>query len=229
MADPQVMMEMTFSVIYLIYICVIVILMLKNMKNVNQKEILTAKRILLAFLALFIGDLGHVGARLFDFFSVEVEINYVILGIGSLFEMVGLIFLFMLFTDAWRVQFNHPKNLLFKVLIGIGIVGLIIFVFPQNQWTAQSTPYEWLVIRNIPWLIQGVALSILIYRDAKAVEDKKLVRIGIYIFISYFFYMPVIFFGELAPMLGMLMIIGTIVFMLWQYTSYSRFFKKREL
>ena len=228
MVDPQVMMEMTFSVIYLIYICAIVFLMSKNMKNVNQKEIMTAKRILLAFFALLIGDLGHVGARVIVFFSAEVEMNYVILGIGSLFEAVGLIFLFMLFTDAWRVHFNHPKNLLFKVLIGIGIVGLIIFVFPQNQWTAQTSPYEWLVIRNIPWLIQGVALSILIYRDAKAVDDKQLVRIGIYIFISYFFYMPVIFFGEIAPMLGMLMIIGTIVFMLWQYTSYSRFFKKRE-
>jgi len=228
MADPLDMMRMTFSVIYLIYICVIVILMSKNMKTVNQKEIFTAKRIRLAFLALLIGDLGHVGARLIVFFSGEGEMNYAISGIGSLLEGVGLIFLFMLFTDAWRVQFNHPKNLLFKVLIGIGIVGLIIFVFPQNQWTAQSTPYEWLVIRNIPWLIQGVVLSILIYRDAKAVDDKQLVRIGIYIFISYFFYMPVIFFGEFAPMLGMLMIIGTVVFMLWQYTSYSRFFKKRE-
>jgi len=228
MADPQVIMEITFSVIYLVYICVIVILMSKNMKNVNQKEIGTAKRIRLAFIALFIGDLGHVGARLIFFFSGEGEMNYTISGIGSLLEAVGLIFLFMFFTDAWRVQFNHPKNLLFKVLISIGIVGLIIFVFPQNEWTAQSSPYEWLVIRNIPWLIQGIALSILIFRDAKAADDKQLVRIGIYIFISYFFYMPVIFFGEIAPMLGMLMIIGTIVYMLWQYTSYSRFFKKRE-
>lgn len=228
MADPQVIMEITFSVIYLIYICVIVILMSKNMKNVNQKEIVTAKRIRLAFIALFIGDLGHVGARLIVFFSGEGEMNYAILGIGSLLEAVGLIFLFMFFTDAWRVQFNHPKNLLFKVLIGIGIVGLIIFAFPQNEWTAQSFPYEWLVLRNIPWLLQGIALSVLIYRDAKAIDDKQLVRSGIYIFISYFFYMPVIFFGEIAPMLGMLMIIGTIVYMLWQYTSYSRFFKNSE-
>jgi len=228
MADPQVMKEITFSVIYLIYICAIVILMSKNMKNVNQKEIGTAKRIRLAFIALFIGDLGHVGARLIVLFSGEGEMNYAISGIGALLEAVGLIFLFMFFTDAWRVQFNHSKNLLFKVLIGIGIVGLIIFAFPQNEWTAESSPYEWLVIRNIPWLIQGVALSILIYRDAKGVDDKQLVRIGIYTFVSYFFYMPVIFFGEIAPMLGMLMILGTIVYMMWQYTSYGRFFKKRE-
>jgi hypothetical protein len=226
--DPQVMMEITFNVIYLIYICVIVILMSKNMKNVNQKEIGTAKRILLAFLALFIGDLGHVGARLIAFVSGESEMNYAILGIGTLFEMVGLIFLFMIFTDAWRIQFNRQNNLLFKFLIGLGILGLIIFVFPQNQWTAQTAPYIWLIIRNIPWLIQGIVLSILIYRDAKAADDKKLVRIGMYIFISYFFYMPVIFFGEIVPMLGMLMIIGTVIYMLWEYTSYSRFFKKKD-
>ncbi len=226
--DPQVMMEISFNVIYLIYICVIVILMTNNLKEVDAKELPAAKRIRLAFLALFIGDLGHVGARLITFFSGEIELNYTILGIGTLFEMVGLIFLFMIYTDAWRVHFDHAKNILFYVLIGIGVVGLIIFVFPQNQWTAQSAPYEWLVIRNIPWMIQGIALSILLFKDAKAANDKKLVRIGIYIFISYFFYMPVVFFGALVPMLGMLMIFGTIIYMLWQYTSYSRFFKKKE-
>jgi magnesium-transporting ATPase (P-type) len=227
-ANPQVMMEISFNVIYLIYICVIVALMSKNMNNVNDKEIRTAKRIRLAFLALLIGDLGHVGARLIAFFSEDVNMNYAILGVGTLLEMIGLTFLFILFTDAWRIHFNRPNNLFFKILIGIGVVGLIIFAFPQNEWLAQSAPYTWLVIRNIPWLIQGVVLSILIFRDARAANDKKLVRIGIYIFVSYFFYMPVIFFGQLVPMLGMLMIIGTIIYMLWEYTSYSRFFKKKK-
>ena len=226
--EPQVMMETIFNVIYLIYICVIVVLMSKNMKKVTQKELATAKRIRLAFLALFIGDLGHVGARLIALFSGDVDLNYAVLGIGTLVESVGLIFLFMIFTDAWRIHFDHQKSLLFKVLVGVGIVGLIIFIFPQNQWTAPTAPYEWQVIRNIPWVLQGIALSILIFRDARAADDKQLVRIGIYIFVSFFFYTPVLFFGELAPMLGMLMIIGTVIYMLWQYTSYSRFFKKKE-
>ncbi len=226
--EPQVMMETTFNVIYLIYICFIVILMLKNMGNVDEKDIVTAKRIRLAFIALFIGDLGHVGARLVALFSGNVDLNYIVLGIGTLLESVGLIFLFMFFTDAWRVHFDLQKSLLFKVLIGVGIVGLIIFVFPQNQWTAQTAPYEWQLIRNIPWVIQGVVLSFLIFRDAKAVGDKQLIRIGIYIFTSFFFYTPVLFFGKLAPWLGMLMIIGTVIYMLWEYTSYSRFFKKKK-
>jgi len=226
--EPQVMMETSFNVIYLIYICIIVILMLKNMGNVNEKEIAAAKRIRLAFIALFIGDLGHVGARLIALFSGDVNLNHTVLGIGTLLESVGLIFLFMFFTDAWRVHFDHQKSLLFKVLIGVGIVGLIIFVFPQNQWTAQTPPYVLQLIRNIPWVIQGIVLSFLIFRDAKAAGDKQLTRIGIYIFVSFFFYTPVLFFGGLAPWLGMLMIIGTVIYMLWQYTSYSRFFKKKE-
>ncbi|MFX0074758.1 MAG: hypothetical protein ACFE96_04915 [Candidatus Hermodarchaeota archaeon] len=226
--DPQVIMETSFNVIYLIYICVIVILMSKNMKNVKEQEISTAKRIRLAFLMLLIGDLGHVGARLIALFSGDINLNYVVLGIGILFEMVGLIFLFMIYTDAWRVHFNHARNILYYVLISVGIVGLIIFMFPQNQWIAPTAPYEWQVIRNIAWVVQGIALSILLYRDARAAKDKQIVRIAIYIFFSFFFYTPATFFGQLAPMLGILMIFGTIIYMLWQYTSYSRFFKKRE-
>lgn len=226
--EPQDMMEMTFNVIYLIYICIIVIFMAKNLKNVDETERKTAKRILLAFTSLFIGDLGHVGARLIAFFTGTLDTNYALLGIGSLFEMVGLIFLFMFFIEAWRVHFGRTNNILFKVLIGIGIIGLVIFAFPQNQWTAQTTPYEWLVIRNISWVIQGVAVAVLIYKDAKEVNDKLLVRIGIYILVSFFFYMPVVFFGYFAPMLGMLMILGTIIYMLWQYTSYKRFFSRKK-
>ena len=225
--DPQIMMEMIFNIIYLIYIFFVVIFMSKNMKRVDVAELGTAKRIRLAFVLLFIGDLGHIGARLIAFFSGDLESNYAVLGIGTLFEMVGLIFLFMFYTDAWRIHFKHGNNLLFKVLIGVGIIGLVIFALPQNQWTAQVAPYEWLIIRNIPWLIQGIAVAILIFRDAKAVNDSLLVRISIYILISFFFYMPVVFFGHIFPMLGMLMIIGTILYMLWQYTSYKLFFTKK--
>jgi hypothetical protein len=67
--DVQGMMEISFNALYLIYFCVIIILMSTNMKIVDKDENPTAKRILLAFLALFIGDLGHVGARLITFFS----------------------------------------------------------------------------------------------------------------------------------------------------------------
>lgn len=227
-SDYITIMEIMFSVIYLIYICIIVIFMSKNLKKGNKDEIKTAKYILLAFISLMIGDLGHVGARLVTFFSENFASNYGIFGIGVLFEMIGLILLFIFYTNAWRIHFNKPNDLIFKSLIVVGIIGLIIFTFPQNQWNTEPISYEWLIIRNIPWLIQGMALATLIIRDARAVKDPILIRIGILILISFLFYIPVILFGSIEPMLGLLMIPGTFIYMLWQYNSYKRFFKGNE-
>ena len=226
--DYRTMMQIMFSITYLIYISLIIIFMSKNLKNVKKDEVITAKYIRLAFVCLLIGDLGHVGIRLMTLLSENTASDYGIFGIGVLLEMIGLIFLFIFYTNAWRIHFNKPNSLFFKTLIGIGIVGLIIFAFPQNQWNSEPISYEWLIFRNIPWLLQGLILAILIIRDAKVANDPLLIRIGILIFISYFFYMPVILFASIEPMLGILMIPGTIIYMLWQYYSYKRFFNESK-
>jgi len=223
--DYRILIQITFSIIYLIYISIIVVLMSRNLKNVNEDEILNAKYIRLAFISLFIGDLGHVGIRLITLLS---DSDYGIFGFGVLLETIGLIFLFLFYTNAWRIHFNKKNSLIFKILIGIGLVGLIILALPQNQWDSEPISYEWSILRNIPWLLQGSILAILIIRDAKVENDRLLIRIGILILISYFFYMPVILFVSFEPMLGILMIPGTMIYMLWQYASYKRFFKRIE-
>jgi len=146
------------------------------------------------------------------------------LGIGTLFESVGLIILFIFWTDAWRLEFSHPKKIIYYILVITGILGLIMFTFPLNDWIGGTTPKHWLIIRNIPWLIQGIGISILIIKDARKIDDKLMMKIGICIFSSFFFYMPVVFFGDIYPMLGMLMIVGTAIYMFWEFYSVKRFF-----
>jgi len=222
MADPQELMEVGFMVVYLIYILIIVIIMLKRKSSLASEKRPVALRILLGFISLLIGDIGHVGARLYVFISTDQ--NTAILGIGTLFESIGLIFLFIFWIDAWRLEFSHSKNIIYYILIFTGILGLIIFTFPLNDWTGGSTLKYWLIIRNIPWAIQGIGISILIINDAKKNDDKLMKRIGICIFSSFFFYMPVVFFGDIYPMLGMLMIVGTAIYMFWEFYSVRRFF-----
>ena len=93
----MIMMQISFGILYLAYICLIIIFMSKNLKNVSDNEEKTAKNIRLAFLSLLIGDLGHVGARLLILFAENPNSYYGIFGIGGLLEMIGLIFLFILF------------------------------------------------------------------------------------------------------------------------------------
>jgi len=222
------LMQITFSIVYLGYISLIVALMSKKLKKINEENLKTAKNIRLAFISLLIGDLGHVGARIVTYFAEDLAFKYGIFGVGILLEMIGLVFLFMFYTNAWRIHFNKANSLLFKTLIGFGVIGLIIFTFPQNQWNTEPSSYDWLIIRNIPWIFQGIILSILIMKDARSTNDPLMTRIGILIFISFFFYTPVILFASIEPSLGMLMIPGTIIYMVWQYTSYKQFFKGNE-
>ena len=225
MADPQELMEVGFKVVYLIYILTIVIIMIKRKSSLSSENRPVALRVLFGFIALLMGDIGHVGARLYVFLSADQ--TTAVLGIGTLFESVGLIILFIFWTDAWRLEFSHPKKIIYYILVISGISGLILFTFPQNDWTGGTTPKYWLIIRNIPWLIQGIGISILIIKDARKIDDKLMMKIGICIFSSFFFYMPVVFFGDIYPMLGMLMIVGTAIYMFWEFYSVKRFYPSK--
>lgn len=222
MADPGEIMRLAFMVFYMIYIFIVVIIMMKRKSSLSQEKKPAAMRVLLGFTALLIGDIGHVGARLYNFLSTEK--NPAIYGIGELLECSGLLILFICWIDAWRLEFSHSKKAIYYILIFTGILGLIMFTFPVNDWLGDSPPQYWLIIRNMPWLIQGVGVSLLILNDAKKNDDKLMKKIGICILISFLFYMPVIFIGYIYPMLGTLMIVGTIFYMFWQYYSVKRFF-----
>ena len=225
MAEPQEIMELGFMVVYLIYILFIVLVMLKKRSSLDSEKRPAALRVLFGFSSLLIRDLGHVGAIIINF--IIGEENLAITGIGTLFESVGLIFLFIFWTDAWRLENSHSKNTIYYILIVTGLIGLIIFIFPQNNWTGIPSSHFWAIIRNIPWLIQGIGISILILIDAWKMDDKLIKIIGICIFSSFFFYMPVIFIGNIIPMLGMLMIPGTIIYMIWEFCSVKRFYPSK--
>ena len=130
----------------------------------------------------------------------------------------------MFWLDAWRLEFSHSKNTIYYFLIITGILGLIIFIFSQNEWISNSPDQYWVIIRNIPWSIQGIGVSLLIINDSRKNDDKLMKKIGICILISYLFYLPVVFVGVQYPMLGMLMIPGTIIYMFWQFYSVKGFF-----
>ena len=132
MAEPQVMMEIGFSVIYLFYISGIVLAMFINRKHVPEEKLASANMALYAFASLLIGDLGHVGARLIAFFAEESVNTDAVLGIGGLLEMLALIPLLLFWLELWRVEYDKERTPFYYVLIGVGVIGLIIFLLPQN-------------------------------------------------------------------------------------------------
>ncbi|MCX7951414.1 MAG: hypothetical protein N2594_05620, partial [Clostridiales bacterium] len=108
----------------------------------------------------------------------------------------------------------------------LGIIRIIILFFPQNNWSSLNPPYLWSIIRNIPLTIQGLSIALLIYIDAKKVNDTVFKWISIMIFVSYVCYIPVILFNNINTMIGLLMIPKTIAYLLAGYIGYRGLYKK---
>ncbi len=220
------MMEISFNIIYLVFIWFFVVKMYTMKSNVLKEEKKVANKFLLGFFLLALGDTGHVGFRVVAYYTGGLEENALLVGLGALSTAVTITFLYMLILEGWRIIFEKPKDKLYYLLIACGIVRLIIMAFPQNQWGNVVPPYGWSLARNIPLTIQGLGVGYLLYRDGKEKENKVARNLAVCIFISYAFYLPVILAVRFVPMLGMLMIPKTIAYMLMAVIVYKNYFKK---
>jgi hypothetical protein len=83
------------------------------------------------------------------------------------------------------------------------------------------------MIRNIPLMIQGVGVALLFLQYGRAQNDRFFVNLSLWTFVSYAFYLPVILFVRLEPLLGMLMIPKTVAYLVMAYLVYRRYFREK--
>ena len=87
-------------------------------------------------------------------------------------------------------------------------------------------PINWSLARNIPLMIQGIGVAILLLRDGIRHNDRMVKWISVMIFVSYLCYTPVILFVQKVPMLGMLMMPKTLAYVAVAVIAYGLFRKK---
>ena len=211
--------EIVFNVGYLIAIWTIVIMMARRQHVVAPENRAVAQDVMWAFALLALGDTGHVGFRVLAYSLGGLEALPVVLGVplslvglGALATAITVTFFYMLMVDVWRLRFNKPLGVAGWFLLAIGVFRLIIMLFPQNDWGQVVPPQPWGLIRNLPLMILGMGVMVLILRDAYRTDDRPFKWIGWMIAVSYAFYTPVILFVQQAPMLGMLMIPKTLAY-----------------
>jgi len=228
-----VIFEILFNVAYLIIIWSIVGKMLSQYGKVSINDKPVANRLMIGFMLLALGDTGHVGFRVLAYAigGLESKLSIAgsqipIVGLGAVCTAYTVTLLYMLIVDAWRVRFCKKVNALYILLQAVAVSRLIIMLFPQNEWTSAVTPFDWSMYRNMPLTFVGLVIAMLLLIDANKANDRTFVNIAYFIFASFFFYLPVILFVQIVPVIGMLMIPKTIAYMLMAYSIYKRFFKK---
>lgn len=208
--------EVFFDIWYFISIFILGILLLKNSKKGSEFKLFGFMAIILG-----IGDTFHLIPRVVGILSPS-NYNVTALGIGSMITSITMTFFYLLMYYAWRIRYNitGTKKLTCSIWT-IAILRALLCLAPQNAWTSTPPSYTWNILRNIPFNIFGIIMIILFYIKAKEKHDLSFKYMWLGITLSFIFYLPVILFVHIYPMLGMLMLPKTIVYVWIVWKSYK--------
>lgn len=211
----QAIMESIFDILYLLFaISTGIVLLRRNTDKLTRLLGVTA-------LVLGCGDAFHLVPRVMDYWLAGDFTAA--LGIGKLVTSITMTVFYLLLEYARRERYGirGEKGLLsaFWVLAALRIA---LCLFPQNAWTSADAPVSWGIYRNLPFAVMGV-LSILTWlRSAK--QDKPLRWMWLAILLSFLFYFPVVLWAQALPIIGMMMLPKTIMYiwMLCMFRKVSR-------
>lgn len=227
--------EIGFNLIYLAAIWYLVALMSFSMSSVSSKDRQAADLVRLAFILLAAGDTGHVGFRVLAYALGGLDAQAMVfgsqmslVGIGMLTTSFTVTFFYMVLVYIWQKRNNQTANWATNLLLVAGVVRLMMMALPSNDWGAAVPPQPMSLYRNLPLMVQGVGICALILFSAYRNHDATFKWIGWMIAVSFAFYIPVILFAQMIPLLGMLMIPKTCAYLAIAIIAYRNMWHQNQ-
>lgn len=219
--------EVVFNIAYLITIWALVIAMARRSGRLAPENRRVGRLFLWAFALLGLGDTGHVGFRVVAYAMGGIERNMTLVGIGMLATAITVTLFYVLMVVIWKERFNRSYGPVCWLLFAAAAARLVILAFPANNWGGAAPP-DWSLYRNIPLLVQGVGVLILMLRDGLKAGDRMMRNIAYAILVSYACYTPVILFSG-VPLVGMLMIPKTLAYLAVAIMAYREMYSVSAL
>ena len=197
--------ETIFDIAYLIIAICVGIYILLNSKTKDKKLMG------IAALVLGLGDSFHLVPRMLNYF-IDYDFSMA-LGVGKLVTSITMtifyIFMYYIYLETFEIKEN--KKLTASVWV-LSILRIVLCLFPQNNWLTNESPLSWGIIRNIPFVILGILIVVLYFKEKN--KNSIFKNIWLYVTLSFLFYIPVVVGANAVPMLGMFMLPKTICYIL---------------
>lgn len=198
----QAIMETLFDIVYLASVLTLGIMMILKCKGNNQYRLFGIMAVVLGF-----GDAFHLIPRAYALCTTGLENYTSALGIGKFITSITMTIFYVILYYVWRLRYNvKGKDISTFAVYFLGLLRIVLCLFPQNAWTKPDAPLSWGIYRNIPFTILGILTIVLFYRSARETQDVMFKNMWLTITISFGFYLPVVLFADIVPMIGMLMI-----------------------
>jgi hypothetical protein len=199
--------EMTFEVAYLILVIILGIILIRTAKDQEHK--------LFGFMALILGggDSFHLVPRIISKATNTFAQHSVSLGIGEMITSITMTIFYVFLYQIYKMRYKRfdTKKLDWTVFF-LAALRIIIVVLPQNGWTMTPKPYNWGIIRNIPFTILGIILIVLFMKETKDSKIDIYHNMPIAITLSFLFYFVVVLCASIIPALGMFMLPKTLAY-----------------
>lgn len=195
-------MEAIFCVFYMITVTILGSRIVKN--SSGSREI---KLFGIMCLVLVGGDAFHLVPRVLA--AVNPTGSYhAAMGIGTLITSVTMTIFYLIMYFVYCLRYDYENKTLKNAMIVLAALRIGMCLLPQNDWTGES-PVIWGIYRNIPFVIMGIIMVILFYQKR---SDSAYRHMWLAITLSFLFYLSVVFWADVHPMVGMLMLPKTCMY-----------------
>lgn len=221
---PQAIGETVFDILYLGFALIAGVTM-----AVKGKSPLVKKAGLMAAL-LGAGDSFHLVPRSYALWTVGLEANAAALGIGKFITSITMTIFYLVLYFIWReyYQIKGRKNLT-RIMWALSVMRIGLCLLPQNQWLIYRQPLLYGILRNIPFTIMGIIIIVIFAQEIKRTDDKAFRYIPIAVALSFGFYLPVVLFSGIFPIIGMLMIPKTMAYVWIIWMGWKIYLSQRNL
>jgi len=215
----QAIMESLFDVIYLSTVTFLGLQMFIGSKNNTLFKLFGIMTILLGF-----GDAFHLVPRMISLWDKGPETYAFSLGLGKLITSVTMTVFYVILYHVWEMYYKIRNNRNITIIIYfLALVRIGLLFFPQNDWFNLNSPVFWGIYRNIPFAIMGLIILVLFYRESKETNDQVFKYMWLAILLSFGFYVPVVLWADVYPLVGMLMIPKTCAYVWAVWMGYKEF------
>lgn len=208
--------ESLFDVAYLVIVVALgVRLLLEDTKGARLFGIMA--------ILLGLGDSFHLLPRIMSHLNPGgFEVYESALSWGKFVTSITMTVFYLLYYYYYkRISGSNSKGK-DTLMYGLVIGRIVLTLLPQNEWGQMPGSFTFSIIRNIPFAILGVLLIIWSWQDRDKPGLKYMAEL---IFFSFLFYIPVVLWANLVPMIGALMMPKTVAYLLLVIVGYRHFIK----
>lgn len=220
----QAVIESLFDTIYLFLVVSIGILMILKSKGNRQFTLFGIMAVILGC-----GDAFHLIPRILALCTTGFENFTELLGLGKWITSITMTIFYVLLYHVWIQRYQIKNHIKLTILVyGLSILRIILCMLPQNDWLSVSPPFEWSIYRNIPFALIGIIIIFLFYKKAKSTNDINFRFMWLTIVLSFAFYIPVVLWVDIVPVIGMLMIPKTCAYVWTVIIGYRSMIKENH-